>query len=184
MFASFFPLSSFAAWLGAALSIPPNSPVKAHPNGSLWITIFIGAMVFSMLLGYALGWLANAAIARFLLRWPVKKLRAVYLQSAVPAHWLKDGASPSLDTQIQSLTRWEEQRKAGALRFIFKRGVLTWGSSMLLVMYVIPTLVKGQSFALSGALFNLALWTVAGTAFGAAIWLLSEYNYRKIKGAD
>jgi len=63
MFASFLPLFFFASWLEAALGIPPHSPVKNHPNGMLYLVVFLGVMVIAMLLGYVLGWLANAAVA-------------------------------------------------------------------------------------------------------------------------
>lgn len=181
MFASFLPLFFFASWLEARLGIPPNSPIKAHPNGALWISVFLGVMVVSMLLGYALGWLANAAIARLVFGWPADKIRAVYLRSEIPSHWLKGGASPSLDAKAQTIAKWEEQRKVGVVRFILTRGVLAWGGSMLVAMYVAPTVAKGKSFTGADLLFNLALWAAAGAAFGATIWFASELNYRKLK---
>ena len=181
MFASFLPLFVFASWLEATLGIPPNSPIKDHPNGTLWVTAFLGVMVVLMLLGYALGWAVNAAIARYVLGWPSEKVRAVYLRSDVPSHWLKTGAAGAPDVSAQSLSKWEEQRKVGAARFVLIRGVLAWGGPMLLAMYIVPTLVKGQSFTTGSMLFNLGLWAVAGALFGAFIWFSSESNYRKLK---
>jgi hypothetical protein len=181
MFASFLPLFAFAPWLEAALGMPPNGPIKRHPNGTLWIAIFLGAMVISMVLGYAVGWVVNAAIARLVFSWSAEKVRAVYLQSDIPSHWLKDGADSAQDAKAQVLAKWEEQRKAGAVRFILSRGVLAWGAPMLLVMYIGPRLVKGQSFGAGDILFNLSLWAAAGAAFGAVIWFSSESNYRKLK---
>lgn len=181
MFASFVPLWFFAPWLEAALGMPPNGPIREHPNGAIWFGIFLVTMVALMVVGYAVGWVANALISRLLLRWPPEKVRAVYLQSEIPAHWLKDGASTSSNAAAQSIEKWEKQRKVGVLRFILVRGVVAWGAPMLLVMYVMPTLTSGRTFAIESLLLNLGLWATAGAVFGAAIWYGSEANYRKLK---
>lgn len=93
MFAALLPAFAFGDWLMALLRLPPDTPAREHPNGTLWISLFVGALLFFMLLGYVLGWLANAAIARFLFRWPPDKVRALYLESGVPPHWLRSAAS-------------------------------------------------------------------------------------------
>lgn len=181
MFASFVPLWQFAGWLEAHFGIPANSPIKAHPNGGAWIAVFLFTMVALMILGYAIGWILNAAIARYFLGWSTEKVRAVYLHSNVPAHWLKEGTAASSGADEQSITNWEAQRKVGALRFIAVRGVLAWGGPMLLAMYLVPTFLKGQGFSVESTLFNIALWACAGAGFGAIIWYSSEANYRKLK---
>ena len=182
MFASFFPLFYFASWLESALGLPPNTPVRGHPNGTTWIVLFLVVMVTLMLLGYAVGWLVNAFLARYVFAWSSEKVSAVFLRSEVPSHWLKDSGSGTQDASAQSLEKWERQRKVGVTRFILTRGVLAWGVPMLLAMYVAPTVSKGESFTLSGVLFSLALWAIAGAAFGALTWYFSESNYRKLKG--
>jgi hypothetical protein len=98
VFASFLPLVAFALWLESALGIPPNTPVAQHSNGMLFFALYLGAMVLLMVLGYAAGWVANAAIARLVLRWPSAKIAAVFLRSDVPAHWLKHESLSDLDT--------------------------------------------------------------------------------------
>lgn len=180
MFGSFVPLWLFAPWLEAALGIPPNSPIKLHPNGAIWITVFLLAFVALMVFGNALGWVANVLVSRYVLRWSPEKVRAVYVGSDVPTHWLKAGASTST-AATKSIEKWEKQRKVGAVRFILTRGVGAWGAPMLFAMYVAPTLAKGRAFSISDVLFNLALWAAAGAAFGTAIWYGSESHYRKLK---
>jgi hypothetical protein len=181
MFAAFLPLWQLGSWLESHLGIPMNSPIKEHPNGGTWIAIFLFAMVALMILGYAVGWVMNAAVSRYFLGWSTEKVGAVYLQSQVPAHWLKEGAAASQEPDKQSIAKWEAQRKVGALRFIAVRGVLAWGGPMLLAMHLVPTFMKGQSFSLESTLFNVGLWACAGASFGAAIWYSSEANYRKLK---
>ena len=181
MFASFIPLIAFAPWLEAALGMPANGSIRSHPNGMLWISVFLSVMVCSMVLGYAVGWVTNAAIARFVFGWPVENIRAVYLHSDIPFHWLKDGAASARDAKVKALAKWEEQRKVGAVRFMLTRGVLAWGAPMFLAMYMGPRLVRGQSFATGDIVLNLLLWAAAGAAFGAVIWVSSESNYRKLK---
>ena len=70
MFSSFWPIFVFAEWLGHALGIPHNAPIKNHPNGVIWIAVFLSVMVFLVILGYLLGWLANGLISRYVLGWP------------------------------------------------------------------------------------------------------------------
>jgi hypothetical protein len=180
MFASFLPLIYFASWLEATLGMAPNSPVRNHENGAIWITAFLAVMVVLMLTGYAAGWVANAILVRFVFAWPNEKVAAVFLRSEVPAHWLKAGAGAETDASSQSIAKWEAQRKVGVFRFILNRGVLAWGAPMLLAMYVVPTIMKGHSFNPGAVIFNLALWAVAGAVFGAFIWYTSEANYRKL----
>ena len=181
MFASFLPLFYFASWLEATLGIPPNSPIKAHPSGTVWIVVFLVVMVVLMLVGYAIGWVANAALARHVLAWSSEKVSAVFMRSEVPPPWLKGGSGSAKVASAQSPEKWERQRKVGAVRFVLTRGLLAWGGPMLLAMYVVPTVLKGRSFTMSGLLVNLALWAIAGAAFGALIWHVSESNYRKLK---
>ncbi len=181
MFASLLLLWPLGSWLESHFGIPPNSPIKNHPNAGAWIAIFLSSIVALMLLGYAIGWALNAAIARYVLRWSMGKVRAVYLQSNVPTHWLKEGLSTSGSADAQSMAKWEAQRKVGAFRFMAVRGVLAWGGPMFLAMHLVPTLMKGQGFTVESSLFNLALWACAGAAFGAIIWYSSEANYRKLR---
>ncbi len=89
MFSAFVPLSFFASWLSAQLGITMHEPVRDHPNGLLWITSFLSVMVLMMIGGYVIGWIANAAISRWVLDWPMSKVIAVYLRSEVPREWLK-----------------------------------------------------------------------------------------------
>src|SRR5262249_4147952 len=70
MFASLVPLARFATWLEGALSIPHNAPIRDQPNGTLWLVVFLVVMVLGMIAGYALGWILNACIARYMFLWP------------------------------------------------------------------------------------------------------------------
>jgi len=186
MFLAFVPLFQLSAWLGLAMGIAQDAPIRSQPNAGWWIAIFLGSMVLGMVVGYLLGWLCNAAIARYVLRWPAQKVRAVFLHSEVPAHWLKEGVDKiePMSASQASASKWAEQRQVGALRFILQRGVAAWGGPMFLAMYALPAWVRGSPFSLAGLAQQLALWAVAGALFGAAIWYASESNYRKLKSRD
>jgi hypothetical protein len=181
MFASFGPGFLFASWLEGALGIPPNSPINAHPNGTMWITLFLATMVALMVLGYALGWLVNQAVSRWVLGWSQQKVRAVYANSDVPSHWLKAGADLNADPGAKTIAKWEQQRKVGVLRFVLTRGLLAWGLPMFIAMYAAPAFFNGHPLVVKALLFNVALWAVAGAGFGAIIWYSSEAHYRKLK---
>jgi hypothetical protein len=181
MFTSFLPLWWLAAWLEAYLGIPANSPIMEHANGALLIVVLLVTMVSFMLAGYALGWFANAVVSRYFLGWSSQKVRAIYLHSDLPLSWLKASSGTPASSDAESISKWGAQRKVGAIRFIGVRGVLAWGGPMFLAMHVAPTVVKGQAFALGSTVLNLVLWACAGVTFGAAIWYISESNYRKLK---
>ncbi len=181
MFASFIPAFFIVAWLEAHFPIPANSSITDQPNGGAWLALFLFGMITLMILGYAIGWVINAAVSRYVLGWSPEKVRSVYLQSDVPAHWLREQTASPGSADAQSIAKWEVQRKVGALRFIAVRGVLSWGGPMLVGMYFLPTFVKGQGFSLESTLFSIALWACAGACFGALIWFGSEANFRKLK---
>ncbi len=48
MFAWFLPLFTIAEWLESVAGIPPNSPIKDHPNGIACIVGFLPVMVALM----------------------------------------------------------------------------------------------------------------------------------------
>lgn len=181
MFASLLPLWRFANWLNTYFGMPVDSPFKDYPNGPVWVVALLSTTVVLMFSGYALGWLVNAVVARYILGWPAEKIRAIFLHSNVPAHWLKERSAAAGSADAQSIKKWEAQRKGGALRFIGLRGVLAWGGPMFLVMHVIPTLMDRRVSTIESLLLHVALWAFAGACFGAAIWYSSESNYRKLK---
>ncbi|MFM7625420.1 MAG: hypothetical protein ACKO7G_02935 [Gammaproteobacteria bacterium] len=181
MLGSFLPLMIFSSWLQGRFGIPADSAVRDHPDGSAWIVIFVVAMIVLMLLGYALGWVANAAISRVVFGWSPEKIRAVYLRSELPVHWMKGEETASSSADARAMSEWESQQQVGALRFIATRGVLAYGGWMLLAMHVAPTLVKGQGFTMTDTLPKIAIWACAGAIFGAAVWYKSESDYQKLK---
>jgi hypothetical protein len=90
IFLSFGPLYFFAQLLSSILGIPENAPVKEQPNGILWISIILTVMVVFMIAFYLAGFLINMILAHFILKWPWKKVRNVFVHSDIPESWLKD----------------------------------------------------------------------------------------------
>jgi hypothetical protein len=88
------------------------------------------------------------------------------------------------DRKRKAIEKWEAQRKNGMARYVLIQGVSAWGGAMFVAMYLAPTLVKGQSIELSRLLLNVAVWIVAGAAFGGVMWKVSEASYRKAKQTD
>ena len=168
-------LIPFALWLNAYLGIPEDAPVRDHPNGTYWIVIFLGGMLLVMLLGYLLGWVINAAIARFFLGWTSAKTRAVFLDSEVPREWLKTGVT------TESIAADErEVRKTGQWFFILTRGVFGWGAAMYCLMAVLPVFKGDRSGSMAYFLTQGAIWAVAGAVFGLFMWhSVGKYKTQK-----
>lgn len=164
----------------AALWWATTARAEAPASGPA-LLLALTAALLSMLAGYALGWVLNAWISRRVLGWPPAQVRAVYLRSQVPGHWLKTDAVSAQDADARSIATWEAQRRQGALRFIAVRGALAWGGPMFLAMHLLPTALRGVPVTLTAALAHLALWVTAGAAFGAVLWFGSESNARKLR---
>lgn len=178
-----------------ALAALPLGLMCLMPAGLWWATttqaeapasgpallLALAAALLSLLAGYALGWLLNAWISRRVLGWPPAQVRAVYLHSQVPDHWMKAGTGSAQDADARSIASWETRRSLGALRFIVVRGALAWGGPMFLAMHLLPTALRGAPMTLTAALIHLTLWVTAGAVFGAALWFGSESNYRQLK---
>jgi hypothetical protein len=175
MFSSFLVIWPFAKWSAALMDIPDGAPVKAHPNGFVWLGLFLGVMVTLMVAGYMLGWLLDALLCLALFRWPGAKVKRVFLESDVPAEWLKDPQTITIPRQ--STNKWEEVRKKGAWNFVLTRGVATWGILMYMIMGVMPGIRTGK--AAFYFLWQGLVWATAGALFGFAVWYFTERSYLK-----
>jgi len=179
------PSYFFAQWLEKLEGIPAQTRLLDHPTGRMWVAVFLSALVLQLLLGYLLGWLLNALLARGLLRWPADKIRAVYLHSQVPVAWLKPAAAALSGDRVAiiAVARWERERKAGALRYVLRKGLIGWGLPLYVFMYGVQTLLRGDALVPEEALRNAVLWLGCGAVFGAVMWWVSEFNYRKLRAS-
>jgi len=185
MLLAFIPSYFLAQWLETLQGIPAQARLLDHPTGRMWVVAFLAALLLQLLLGYLLGWLLNAWLARRLLGWPTEKIRAVYLHSQVPPAWLKPAAAALAGGRVAiiAVARWERERKAGALRYVLRKGLIAWGLPMYVFMYGVQTLLRGESLEAQEALRSALLWLGCGTFFGAVMWWVSEFNYRKLKAS-
>ncbi|MBJ7420476.1 MAG: hypothetical protein JHD18_09370, partial [Rhodoferax sp.] len=185
MLLAFIPSYFFAQWLEKLEGVPAQSRLLDHPTGRMWVAAFLAALLLQLLCGYLLGWLLNAWLARRLLGWPIEKIRAVYLHSQVPPAWLKPAAAALAGGRVAiiAVARWELERKAGALRYVLRKGLIAWGLPMYVFMYLVQTLLRGESLELQDALQSALLWLGSGAVLGAVMWWVSEFNYRKLKAS-
>ena len=185
MLLAFIPSYFFAQWLEKLEGVPAQSRLLDHPTGRMWVAAFLAALLLQLLCGYLLGWLLNALLARWLLSWPIEKIRAVYLHSQVPPAWLKPAAAALAGGRVAiiAVARWELERKAGALRYVLRKGLIAWGLPMYVFMYLVQTLLRGESLEVQDALLSAVLWLGGGAFFGVVMWLVSEFNYRKLRAS-
>jgi len=175
----------FAQWLETMEGIPAQTRLLDHPKGQIWVPVLLAALVLQLLCAYLLGWLLNALWARWLLRWPLDKIRAVYLHSQVPPAWLKPAAVALAGGRVAiiAVARWERERKAGAMRYVLRKGLVGWGLPLYLFMYGVQTLLRGDALEPQQALRSAVWWLGCGAVFGAVMWWVSEFNYRKLKAS-
>ena len=91
MMLSFLPWRLLMNWLASILGISMTAPARAQPHFALFSTLTTVAMVTFFVLGYVLGFVANAVILRFCYGWSAKQLRDMFLWSKAPEHWYKAG---------------------------------------------------------------------------------------------
>jgi hypothetical protein len=84
---------------------------------------------------------------------------------------------------IIAVARWERERKAGALRYVLRKGIIGWGLPLYVFMYGVQTLLRGDTLDPQQALRSALLWFGCGAVFGAVMWRVSEFNYRKLKAS-
>ena len=97
MVGAFFVLWPIAVWMGGALGIPPDVPVRDQPNGWLWFALFCVLFAVFITVGNIVGFVLNAVVA-VLLGWPKDKVIAVFGHSKVPNHWLLTPEAPQDET--------------------------------------------------------------------------------------
>lgn len=170
MFLPFVPLLKVADWLDS----PAGAAYNPATNGSsvlyLWVLLAFALMIMAMLVGHAIGWLLNMGIAALVLRWPWSRVRGVFLESQIPVEWYKAGLSSQSDADAVASQNWVAEKSQGFARFVLKRGLLAWGVPMFIVMYAGPTFFKGETVTPKGLLTSMAIWAVAGCAFGVSMW--------------
>lgn len=178
MFAPFVPMLKLANWLDS----PAGAAYNPATNGSsvlfLWVVLAIALMIAAMLVGHAIGWLLNMVIAALVLKWPWSRVRGVFLESQLPIDWYKTGLSSQSDADAVASQDWAAERRQGFARFVLKRGLLAWGVPMFILMAVGPTFLKGEPVTSKGLLTSIAIWTVAGCAFGVSMWLVHQAHER------
>lgn len=178
MFAPFVPMLKVAYWLDS----PAGAAYNPATNGSsvffLWVLVAIAVMIAAMLVGHAIGWLLNMAVAALFLRWPWPRVRGVFLESQLPVEWYRAGLSSQSDADAVASQNWAEERQQGFARFVLKRGLLAWGVPMFIVMVVGPTFFEGDPVTPKGLLTSIAIWAVAGCAFGVSMWWVHHAQER------
>jgi hypothetical protein len=180
MFAAFVPIFAIAAWLAGALRLGSGA-VKGQPNGLLWSVLFLSMMIVLMLVGYALGWVANAAIARAHFGWPAERVRSVFLESKIPADWrVPEAPATAPDGKpVRQRPSWAVTRQKGRWHFVLVRGVLGWGSAMFVGMGLMPVLMHRHEPTWSYVVKQAFVWAIAGTCFGFVTWSWSEWLFKR-----
>ena len=183
MLLALVPSYFFAIWLEQLEGISAHTRLLDDARGRMWIAAFLIALLLQLILAYGVGWALNGLWARFIAGWPNDKVHAVFLRSELPVSWLKPAAAALSGgrASILAIARWERERKVGALAFILRKGVWAWGVPFFVFMYLIQTLLRGESLQVEAALLSAALWFSAGAFLGGVVWVLSEFNYRRMR---
>lgn len=73
---------------------------------------------------------------------------------------------------------WEVKRTKGKLNFVLVVGVLSYGLPMFILMALMQKpFVDG--FMTKAAIIHYLVWPLAGLFFGAVMWSITEWKYKK-----
>jgi hypothetical protein len=76
--------------------------------------------------------------------------------------------------------RWETERKDGPFLWILRNGVMTWGTSMFVMMTIFRAWFYGKHTVSRDELIGSAgLYAIAGALFGLVLWVWSERSYKR-----
>jgi len=165
-------------WQSSLLGVDWDEPIREYEYGiTIAIILFIELLFFGFI-GYLLGWLINAGIARYVLGWPSSKVKQVFLHSEIPMELLQEGITLE-SYKDKKYQVWKEKRKKGMFNYIFKTGVFGWGATMYLLMVILPSLNNKIPLDTSSLLVKAGIWAIGGAVFGSLVWYFSERQYMK-----
>jgi hypothetical protein len=148
------------------------------PTKDLHIFEFaLKALIVQMIFSYALGWLANGLIARFIFRWSAVEVKKVFLHSKVPNHWYKQENETFEKSRLASLINWGETRKKGKLRFIIKVNLIGFCFALLIKLLKTVEASGIQSIDWNVSVWLLILLSSIYTGVAAIIWVSIEKEY-------
>lgn len=169
MFGSFVPL----VWLASSLE-------ALFGDGLPMLAALLTTMVALMVSGYLLGWVLDAAVMRFVFRWPGQQVIRVFLHSEIPPAWLK----ANTPEEAARDTSWSTTRKMGCKNFVIRRGVLGWGAIMFGIQALGPVFSGRVQPTASYFIWRALGFAVAGAVFGLLTWYVSEKMYAKQRKAS
>ena len=140
--------------------------------------VFVGSVILFSLSGYFAGWQLNILIARVGFGWSAAKCHQVFQCSQVPGHWVKASLENAEKAERDTMNDWAEARKAGALRYIFKMGVLGCSIPIAIIVGIVLVLTSDRTPNLLLLFGILALIAVPlGILPGWLTWYFSERQY-------
>ena len=80
----------------------------------------------------------------------------------------------------RSIEKWEHVGRGGAARFLAVLGVGVLGGVEFVASYLVPVLRGTVQFRPGEALDSFVRSVVIGVAIAAAIWLVSEWRYKRV----
>ena len=181
MFSAFVPIFAIVIWLDGVLDL--GSGGQSHEL--LWLVLFLSALVVLMQVGYALGWVLNAAISMVVFGWPSEKIKEVFLESKIPAEW----QLPAPDTAqsgkaVSRRAAWAVTREKGRWHFVLVQGVLGWGGAMFVGIGLMPVLTHRHEPSWPYFISQVFVWVLAGAFFGFATWSWNERSFKRQSASD
>ena len=76
----------------------------------------------------------------------------------------------------KQLEAWKKSREQGMLRYVLISGVMSYGLPMFVVMTL---MVHRTELTMQNVGLSAVIWASAGALFGAAMWYIQEWQFRK-----
>jgi hypothetical protein len=170
-------------YLRTLFGIAPSSRFTTLEDGGVFLAVTLFLLTAFMLGGYVGGWLFNALFTRFFQGRPLAEVEAIYLNSQVPARWLKGGVL-RVDGGPDWTASWAGLQRFGALHFILVRGGLVLGTFVFSLLHVALPFWKSEPL---GSLQSLGakwlIWVAVSVVLFSLHWRNVQRKARQLEAS-
>jgi len=79
----------------------------------------------------------------------------------------------------KDIRKWGITRQKGKMKFILLNGVVAWGIPMFVIMTFVINRERARTDPVWLLLVSAVIWAIGGACFGLAIWTISERKYQR-----
>ena len=91
--AACYPAYLFVLQIFPLIGVNPDLPLDTQNLGAVAVVVLLVVVLAGFFLGSLVGFFANTAVCRYLLKWDKSKVDAVFYDQEIPENWRKNQQS-------------------------------------------------------------------------------------------